>query len=108
MAAKFAGKCRRCGRPIQPGAKMEWTKADGATHPTMEDCAAAPAVLELRGPQPELPEERARVERLLLSHPWKAATSKAYAKLPHGTSTRSGGSGLTMRCDIHAAYSPTR
>ena len=88
MAAKFAGKCKRCGRSIQPGAQMEWTKADGATHPTMEDCAAAPAVLELRGPQPELPEERARVEQLLLSHTWKAATSARYAKLPHAYTLR--------------------
>ena len=30
MAARFAGKCRRCGRPIQPGTQMEWTKAGGA------------------------------------------------------------------------------
>ena len=26
MAARFAGKCKRCGRPIQQGAQMDWTK----------------------------------------------------------------------------------
>lgn len=59
---------------------------------TAEECEAAllspPVEPALRGPRPELPEERARVERLLLSHPWKAATSKAYAKLPHEYSLR--------------------
>ena len=88
IAAKFSGKCRRCGRPIQPGSLMDWSKDGGAVHVSAADCEAAPAVLELRGPQPELPEERALVERLLLSHPWKAATSKAYAKLPHEYSLR--------------------
>lgn len=88
MAAKFAGKCRRCGRPIQPGTLMDWSKTDGAVHVSAAECAAAPAVLELRGPQPELPEERARVEHLLLSHAWKVATSARYAKLPHAYTLR--------------------
>lgn len=88
MAALFAGKCRRCGRPIQPGTQMEWTKAGGALHLTPEECAAAPAILELRGPQSELPEERTRVEQLLLSHEWKRATSAKYEKLPHAYTLR--------------------
>ena len=83
IAARFAGKCRRCGRPIQPGSQMEWTKAGGALHLTLAECEAAPAVLQLREAQPELPGERERAERLLLSHPWKAATSEQYKKLPH-------------------------
>ncbi len=88
MAAKFAGKCRRCGRPILPGALMDWNRADGAMHLDEAACAKAPAVLELRGPQPELPEERERVEQLLLSHTWKRATSAKYAKLPHAYTLR--------------------
>jgi hypothetical protein len=67
---------------------MEWTKAGGALHLTPEECETAPAVLELRGPQPELPEDRARAEQLLLSHAWKVATSPRYAKLPHAYTLR--------------------
>lgn len=69
MAAKFAGKCKRCGRPNAPGTQMEWTKAGGALHLSVAECEAAPVVLELRGPQAELASNRARVEHLLLSHP---------------------------------------
>ncbi|MEQ1908029.1 MAG: hypothetical protein ABMA15_04360 [Vicinamibacterales bacterium] len=82
-----------CGCAILPGTQIEWTKDGGARHLTPEECETAkllPSPVEppLRGPQPELPEERAQVEHLLLSHPWKAATSKAYAKLPHEYSLR--------------------
>lgn len=87
IAAKWAGKCRNCGRSILPGVQIEWTKESGARHLTVEDCEAAlhasPASLDLRGLQPELPEERLRVEHLLLSHAWKFASSARYAKLPH-------------------------
>ena len=57
---------------------------------------APSATLELRGPQPELPEERARVERLLLVHPWTFAKSARYAKLPHWYTLR-----LTWDNDEH-------
>ncbi len=87
MAAKWTGKCKVCGRVILPGTQMDWEKGGGARHLTAADCAAAPLQVPpngpLRGPQVESPEDRARVERLLLSHPWKAATSKRYEKLPH-------------------------
>ena len=88
MAAKWRGKCRVCGCSIAPGTQIEWTKDGGARHLTPEECGAArlmppPVEVPLRGPGVELPEDRARAVHLLLSHPWKAATSKAYAKLPH-------------------------
>lgn len=92
MAAKWMGKCRLCGVAMPPGTPIDWTKEAGARHVSPEACAEAlanpPFERVLRGPQPELPEERAQVERLLRSHPWKAATSKAYAKLPHEYSLR--------------------
>ena len=77
-----------CGCVIPQGTQIEWTKDGGARHLTPAECEAArlmppPVEVPLRGPGVELPEERARVEHLLLSHPWKAATSKAYAELPH-------------------------
>ncbi len=84
MAAKWAGRCKVCGRVILPGAPMDWTKEDGARHVTVEDCAAAPESappVVLRGPQPERPEDRERIERLLLGHPWKVA--KTMPKIPH-------------------------
>ncbi len=62
----------------------DWTKDGGAKHVTGEDCAAAPESappVVLRGPQPERPEDRERIERLLLGHPWKTATSMP--KIPH-------------------------
>lgn len=37
---------------------------------------------------PEVPEDRERVRRLLLAHPWKSATSKRYKRLPHQYSLR--------------------
>ncbi len=88
MAARWAGRCRGCGRAILPGMQMDWEKGHGARHLNEAECALAPAEapkqnVVLRGPQPELPEERARIEQLLLSHSWKAATSKVYEKLPH-------------------------
>jgi hypothetical protein len=33
--------------------------------------------------RPEDPADRARIAALLLGHPWKAATSERYKKLPH-------------------------
>ena len=82
MAAKWPGRCKSCGRAILPGTQMDWEKGGGARHLTAADCEAAPLQVPpngpLRGPQVESPEDRARVERLLLGHPWKAATSKAY------------------------------
>jgi len=85
MAAKWRGKCRVCGCVIPQGVQIEWTKEGGARHLTTEECEAAslapPVNLDLRGPQPELPEERARVEHLLLSHAWKFA--KSMPKMPH-------------------------
>ena len=88
MSAKWAVKCRTCGRAILPGMQMDWEKGHGARHPTEAECAVAPAEapkrnLVLRGPQPESSSDRERAERLLLSHPWKSATSKRYEKLPH-------------------------
>ena len=84
MAARFSGKCKRCGRPIAAGTQMEWTKAGGALHLTPEDCErASVAAPPLRGPQPEDPEELMLIVELLLAHPWKSATSKRYEKLPH-------------------------
>lgn len=92
MLAKWRGRCRMCGMAIVQGTLMEWTRENGATHVSPEACAEAvtnpPVEPVLRGPQPELPEDRARAVHLLLSHPWKAATSKAYAKLPHEYSLR--------------------
>ena len=84
MAARFAGKCKRCGRVIPQGSPMDWTKEGGAFHVTPEDCEKASALAPpLRGPQPEDPDERMLIEELLLAHPWKSATSKRYEKLPH-------------------------
>ena len=85
MAAKWPGKCRRCGKAITPGTRMDWTKEGGALHVTPEDCERAEAAvpLVLRGPQPEDPEERTLIVELLLAHPWKSATSARYEKLPH-------------------------
>ena len=94
MAAKWAGKCRTCGRAILPGQQMDWEKGQGARHVTEAECAVAPEEgpnkrnTIVRGPQPEHPEDRARAERLLLAHPWKSATSKKYEKLPHQYSLR--------------------
>ncbi len=46
MAAKWAGRCKVCGRVILPGSPREWTKDGGATHVTGEDCA--PVVRNVR------------------------------------------------------------
>ena len=88
--AKFAGQCRRCGKAIPPGSLIEWTKEGGAFHLTPEACESAESVsvLVLRGPAPEDPDERMRIVELLLAHPWKAATSAKYKKLPHEYSLR--------------------
>ncbi len=90
MLAKWPGKCRRCGKPIVVGASIDWVKGvKGAVHATPEDCERAPAEAPpLRGPQPEDPYDRLRAVHLLLSHPWKSATSKRYAALPHQYSLR--------------------
>lgn len=90
MAAKWPGKCRRCGKPIPPGSPMDWTKEGGALHLSPEECerAGSAAPLALRGPAPEDPEERMLIVELLLGHPWKSATSKRYEKLPHQYSLR--------------------
>lgn len=91
MLAKWAGKCRRCGKPIVPGSPMSWTREDGAEHLSVEECQranATVAVVPLRGPQPETPEERMLIVELLLGHPWKSATSAKYKKLPHQYSLR--------------------
>ena len=45
-----------------------------------------PPAIALRGPVPELPEERALIERLLLSHPWKVASTMP--TIPHQYSLR--------------------
>ena len=91
MAATWAGRCRVCGCVIPQGVQIEWTKDGGARHLTPEECEAAqlappPPVIALRGPGVELSEERARVERLLLGHPWKTATTMP--RLPHQYSLR--------------------
>jgi hypothetical protein len=84
MSAKWAGTCRRCGKPILTGTPMDWTQEGGPFHVTPEECEGAAATAPpLRGPQPEDPEQRMRIAELLLAHPWKSATSKRYAKLPH-------------------------
>jgi hypothetical protein len=84
MAARWPGKCKRCGNPIATGAPINWNGRGNATHLTETDCASAPATLPpLRGPQSEDPEERMMIVDLLLTHPWKSATSKRYEKLPH-------------------------
>ena len=93
MSSKWRGRCRVCGCVIPQGTQIEWTRDSGARHLTPEECEAArlmppPVEVPLRGPGVELPEDRARAVHLLLSHPWKAATSKAYAKLPHEYSLR--------------------
>lgn len=85
MAAKWRGKCRLCGGVLPLGTQIEWTKEGGARHLTPEECESArvspPPVIALRGPAVELPEERARLERLLLGQTWKFA--KTMAKMPH-------------------------
>lgn len=84
MPAKFVGLCKRCGRPIRPGALMVWEKGYGVTHQTDSACAEALASRTVfRGPQEEDPEERMIAVQLLLAHPWRSATSKRYEKLPH-------------------------
>ena len=93
VAAKWAGKCRLCGIVIPPGTQIEWTRDSGARHLTPEECEVArltppPVEAPMRGPGVELPDERARVEQLLLSHAWKQATSAKYEKLPHAYTLR--------------------
>ena len=92
IAAKWAGKCRVCGCAILQGVQIEWTTETGARHVSPEACAEAaanpPAEPALRGPGVERLEDRARIERLLLGHPWKNATSAKYEKLPHQYSLR--------------------
>jgi hypothetical protein len=85
MAAKWPGKCRRCGKPIQQGSPMDWEKGAGAVHVSPADCewALPESALVLRGPCPEDPEARVLIGHLLLAHPWRSATSKRYEKLPH-------------------------
>lgn len=34
MAAKYPGKCRKCGGQIYVGDQIEWSKEDGARHAT--------------------------------------------------------------------------
>jgi hypothetical protein len=106
MAAKWRGTCRVCRCALPPGMQIEWTKEGGARHLSAEECALALAnptlaqtvrrfgpVIEmvdaarpLRGPQPEEPADRARAEHLLLSHPWKTASSMP--TIPHSYSLR--------------------
>ena len=85
MAAKWAGRCKRCGGSLVPGSQIEWTKGEGAQHLTADECLASklapPPVLSLRGPQPERPEDRERIEQLLAAHPWRVA--KTMPKIPH-------------------------
>ncbi len=86
MAAKWRGRCRVCGCVLPQGAQIEWTKDTGARHVSAEACAealASPATTELplRGPGEEVPEDRARIERLLLGHPWRVA--KSMPTIPH-------------------------
>jgi hypothetical protein len=93
MLSKWAGRCKACGIALPPGTQIDWTRDGGARHVTPADCEAArlmppPVEGPLRGPGVELPEERARVEQLLLSHAWKVATSARYAKLPHAYTLR--------------------
>lgn len=91
VKAKWQGRCNVCGRVIAAGSSIEWEAEAGARHVSDEACSLADSEVKprvLRGPQPELPEDRERVERLLLAHPWKSATSKAYEKLPHQYSLR--------------------
>ena len=92
MLAKWRGRCRACGMAILQGTVMDWTREDGAKHVSPEACAEAvanpPIERVLRGPQPEQPVDRARIEALLLGHPWKRATSAKYEKLPHEYSLR--------------------
>jgi hypothetical protein len=84
IAARFPGKCKRCSKPIAPGALMDWEKGAGATHVNQAACDAAPEQMTLRGPTAvEDPEERMKIVELLLAHPWQKATSKRYEKLPH-------------------------
>ena len=68
-----------------PGSKIDWKKGEGAQHLTADECLAAklapPPVLSLRGPQPERPEDRARLEKLMAAHPWRVA--KTMPKIPH-------------------------
>lgn len=44
MTAKYAGYCRECGKPIEAGDSILWTRGLGATHancPKVEHCAYA-------------------------------------------------------------------
>ena len=92
MLATWRGRCRACGMAILQGTVMDWTREDGATHVSPEACAEAvanpPVERVLRGPQPEQPADRARIEALLLGHLWKRATSAKYEKLPHAYTLR--------------------
>ncbi len=85
MAAKWRGRCRVCGGVLPQGSQIEWTKDTGARHLHPDACAEAlenpPVERPLRGPQPESPEEQARIGHLLLSHPWKVA--KSMPQIPH-------------------------
>jgi hypothetical protein len=92
MAAKWPGKCRRCGKPILMGVVIDWTKESGAVHITPEECERAPATLPpLRGlVENEDPKERMMIVEYLLGARWKSATSKRYEKLPHQYSLRKG------------------
>jgi hypothetical protein len=74
MAAKWSGKCRRCGKAIVQGTPMDWEKGTGAVHVSQADCDRASEVMPtaLRGPVPEDPEKRKLIMERLLGHPWKA------------------------------------
>jgi hypothetical protein len=90
MLAKWRGKCRVCGVVLPEGSQIEWTKDTGARHVSADACAEAvanpPKPSVLRGPQTEQPEDRARIEALLLGHPWKVA--KTMPQIPHEYSLR--------------------
>ncbi len=84
MLARWPGRCRRCGKAIAQGSPIAWSKDTGAVHSSPEACENASALAPpLRGPQPEDPEERARLIALVEAHPWRAAMSARYKDLPH-------------------------
>jgi hypothetical protein len=41
IEARFAGTCRRCGGPIEPGERIRWAKGAGSYH-LVADCGTSP------------------------------------------------------------------
>lgn len=50
IRSKFAGICKACGCSFNAGDEIEWTKANGARHATINACAAAKALRASQAP----------------------------------------------------------